>query len=580
MRLREARRDVRVDVDLSQNRRPAADQHHELGLGVEVAREVVPDGADVGDVLVLPCRDCSAAHAQAHGDAGVGRLTPRVRLEHELRDGAGGAGRGHRGRGADLRREHAPQSDVLAVRRGPGHRGAVRRTRGARRSVSQPQDGGADRARSRRDRVAHLYSHLVLRVRLHHDRRDRAHDGARQSARPAAVGGVLLRKLRLGLRRQGRDVRAGGGDGGARVEPGGRLRVRRHPVGGSRAQGARPAHRRGAALPWALAARERGEPAAGAARAGPPSGPLRAPRGGRAHPGARNARPRGRRASHATRRATRSTGGARGALGPAAVVSRGVDLAPGMRILALEEVTFWYPATATPALESVSLEVGSGEVVALVGRGGAGASTLLLIAAGLAPRVTGGRLAGSVTRGARAGIVLPTPWTQLSGMAFTVWDEVAFGPANLGWPEHEITRHVDRALERLEITPLASRDPVTLSGGELQRVIVAGILAMDPDLVLLDEPTAELDPEGARAVWRLVRSLAGEGKAVILATSDVDALPGVADRIIWLDQGSVRALGEPSLLAEDAMCEAGRGTTVAGWGRAAGLGAAYPRRAG
>ena len=99
-----------------------------------------------------------------------------------------------------------------------------------------------------------------------------------------------------------------------------------------------------------------------------------------------------------------------------------------MRILALEEVTFWYPATATPALESVSLEVGSGEVVALVGRGGAGASTLLLIAAGLAPRVTGGRLAGSVTRGARAGIVLPTPWTQLSGMAFTVWDEVAFGP--------------------------------------------------------------------------------------------------------------------------------------------------------
>ncbi|OLB59116.1 MAG: hypothetical protein AUI13_05230 [Gemmatimonadetes bacterium 13_2_20CM_2_69_23] len=247
-----------------------------------------------------------------------------------------------------------------------------------------------------------------------------------------------------------------------------------------------------------------------------------------------------------------------------------------MRILALEEVTFWYPATATPALESVSLEVGSGEVVALVGRGGAGASTLLLIAAGLAPRVTGGRLAGSVTRGARAGIVLPTPWTQLSGMAFTVWDEVAFGPANLGWPEHEITRHVDRALERLEITPLASRDPVTLSGGELQRVIVAGILAMDPDLVLLDEPTAELDPEGARAVWRLVRSLAGEGKAVILATSDVDALPGVADRIIWLDQGSVRALGEPSLLAEDAMCEAGLGTTVAGLWRAAGLGAPYP----
>src|SRR3989442_9808798 len=102
-----------------------------------------------------------------------------------------------------------------------------------------------------------------------------------------------------------------------------------------------------------------------------------------------------------------------------------------------------------------------------------------------------------------------SPWTQVSGMAFTVWDEVAFGAANLGWPAHEITRHVDRALERLEIAALASRDPATLSGGELQRVIIAGILAMDPDLVVLDEPTAELDAEGTRAVWRLGPSLAG-----------------------------------------------------------------------
>ena len=107
-------------------------------------------------------------------------------------------------------------------------------------------------------------------------------------------------------------------------------------------------------------------------------------------------------------------------------------------------------------------------------------------------------------------------------------------------------------------------------------MIIAGILAMDPDLVVLDEPTAELDHEGTRAVWRLVRSLAAEGKAVLLATSDVDALPDVADRIAWLEQGSVRALGEPSLLAGDAMCEAGLGTTVAGLWRAAGLGAPYP----
>src|SRR5207248_2900671 len=194
-----------------------------------------------------------------------------------------------------------------------------------------------------------------------------------------------------------------------------------------------------------------------------------------------------------------------------------------VRSLTLEGVSFWYPATDSPALRNVSLRVARGEIVALVGALGAGASTLLLVAADLAPRVTGGRLTGSAARHDRSGIVLPTPWTQASGMAFSVWDEVAFGPANLGWPTHEIARQVDRALEQLELAPLASRDPVTLSGGELQRVIIAAILAMDPGLVLLDEPAAELDSDGARTLWRLIRLLAKEGKAVLLATSTLDA---------------------------------------------------------
>ena len=253
-----------------------------------------------------------------------------------------------------------------------------------------------------------------------------------------------------------------------------------------------------------------------------------------------------------------------------------------MTPLVLEHVSFWYPATQTPALHDVSLEVAPGEVVALVGSVGAGTSTVLLVAADLAPRVIGGRIEGRVDfrgrekgKGGR-GIVLPNPWTQLSGMAFTVWDEVAFGPANLGWPREEIARQVDSALARLEITALAGRDPATLSGGELQRVIIAGILAMDPALLLLDEPTAELDPAGARMVWRLVRTLAAEGKAVLLATSDLDALADVADRVVWLEAGRVVETGEATLLAGDAACAAGLGTTVAGLWRAAGLPAPFP----
>jgi len=244
--------------------------------------------------------------------------------------------------------------------------------------------------------------------------------------------------------------------------------------------------------------------------------------------------------------------------------------------LALEHVSFWYPATGSPALADVSLEVAEGEVVALVGNVGAGTSTLPLVAAGLAPRVIGGRITGNVKREARCAIVLPSPWTQVSGMAFTVWDEVAFGPANLGWPREEIARHVDRALARLEIAGLAGRDPATLSGGELQRVIIAGILAMDPGLLLLDEPTAELDPAGARLLWRLVRGLAAEGKAVVVATNDLDALPEVADRVVRLDGGRVAQSGDAALLAGEAACAAGLGTTVAALWRAAGLPAPFP----
>jgi len=161
-------------------------------------------------------------------------------------------------------------------------------------------------------------------------------------------------------------------------------------------------------------------------------------------------------------------------------------------------------------------------------------------------------------------------------MAFTVWDEVAFGPANLGWPRERIAKAVDRSLAALDIGALAARDPATLSGGELQRVVIAGIVAMEPALVLLDEPTAELDPEGAGLVWRLVRALAGDGCSVVVATNDLDALPDVADRTVWMEDGAVRRIGAPALLAQESVCEAGLATTVADVWRTARLSAPYP----
>jgi len=227
--------------------------------------------------------------------------------------------------------------------------------------------------------------------------------------------------------------------------------------------------------------------------------------------------------------------------------------------LSFKDVTYRYPATRAAALRGLSLDLAPGEVVAVIGNVGAGASTLLLVAADLAPRVLGGEISGAVQRAGRCAILLPTPWTQMSGMAFTVHDEVAFGPANLGWPRERISASVERAMTRVDVAHLRDRDPATLSGGELQRVILGGILAMEPDVLLLDEPTAELDPLAARRIWGLIHDLAREGMAVLVATSDLDVLPDVANRIIWLEEGAVRASGATRDVLVDPDLESGTG---------------------
>jgi len=221
-------------------------------------------------------------------------------------------------------------------------------------------------------------------------------------------------------------------------------------------------------------------------------------------------------------------------------------------MLALESVTYRYAGAPRPSLHDVSLELGEGEVVGLVGASEAGKTTLCLIASGLAPRTVGGTLTGRVLLdgedtaplamdelAGRVGIAFASPTTQLSGVAATVYEEVGFGPMNLGVARPELIARIEEALAALRIEPLADRDPARLSGGQQQLVAIAGLLALRPAHLVLDEPTAQLDPAGTAMVAEALAGLAASGASILVAEQKTDLLAGICSRVVALDGGRV-----------------------------------------
>jgi len=219
-------------------------------------------------------------------------------------------------------------------------------------------------------------------------------------------------------------------------------------------------------------------------------------------------------------------------------------------MLRVESVTYRHAGATRPSLVEIDLELDEGGVVGVVGANGSGKSTLCLVLTGLAPRVVGGALNGRVLVddddlaslkmheiSARVAIGFDDPWTQLSGVAQTVYEEVAFGAANLGTPLPELTARVGGALEALAIEHLADREPAHLSGGQQQLVAIAGLLAMGPRHLVLDEPTAQLDPSGTSLVADALGRLAGEGASILLVEHKTDLLARVAERVLVLDAG-------------------------------------------
>jgi energy-coupling factor transporter ATP-binding protein EcfA2 len=234
-------------------------------------------------------------------------------------------------------------------------------------------------------------------------------------------------------------------------------------------------------------------------------------------------------------------------------------------VLTLDNVTYRYPGAPRASLGGVSLTLGPGEVVGVVGPTESGKSTLCLVAAGLAPRSVGGMLVGQVAvddrslagipAGETAGLVgIAFAGANLSGVCSTVYEEVAFGPMNLGFERAEVMTRTERALAAVGIPELAERDPEHLSGGQRQLVALAGVLAMEPAHLVLDEPTAMLDPAGTRLVGEAIATLAAAGASILIAEQKTDLLAGVCGRVVVLGAGSIvlegdadRVLGDPDL---------------------------------
>ena len=244
-----------------------------------------------------------------------------------------------------------------------------------------------------------------------------------------------------------------------------------------------------------------------------------------------------------------------------------------MAIVNLQNVTYKYPLTDLPALQNINLQVNEGEFVAIVGPNGAGKSTLCYTLAGFVPHFFKGELTGTVEVAGiesqnstlsewvlNVGLAFQNPFNQISGAKYTVFEELAFGLENIGIPREEMRTRVEDAMKLTGISDLADRSPYSLSGGQQQRVALTSILVMQPKVLVLDEPTSQMDPIGTREVFGVIRTMAERGMTVILVEHKVEWIAQFADRVIALYEGQILLEGNPQeVLTSELLAERGFG---------------------
>lgn len=218
----------------------------------------------------------------------------------------------------------------------------------------------------------------------------------------------------------------------------------------------------------------------------------------------------------------------------------------------LKDVSFKYATAKEETIKHVNIKIKKGEFCAIIGANGSGKTTLCNLIRGFAPNFYTGKLEGAVEIFGetiseeslkmlceKVGFVFQNPFVQISGSTETVFEEVAFGLENLGVPIDIIKTRVNKILELTGIDHLREKNPTELSGGQKQRVALASILAMEPDIFVIDEPTSQLDPQGTEDIFEIIKLLKAQGKTIILVEHKIELVAEYAEHIVVLDKGEV-----------------------------------------
>lgn len=223
-----------------------------------------------------------------------------------------------------------------------------------------------------------------------------------------------------------------------------------------------------------------------------------------------------------------------------------------MSVLEVKDVTFKYLIGKTNVFENLNLKIEKGEFVAIVGKNGSGKTTLCNLLRGFIPHLNQGRLKGDVLLydesvpnmhlsdiADKVGYIFQNPFIQISGIKETVYEEVGFGLENLGISREKMIERIENIIKLLKIEDLKDKHPAELSGGQRQRVAIASILAMDPEILIIDEPTSQLDPKGTEEIFEIIKLLKEQKKTVVLVEHKIDLIAEYADRVVLLGDKNI-----------------------------------------